>query len=85
MKRSSTGETLTAPLTGAEFAVMRYLTRPKTTTQIEPLVTNARTIARRLLDRGLLERRKGTGVPGDPYFYQLSRLGGVVVAALGQG
>ena len=85
MTRTKSGQPMAAPITGAEFAVMRYLNRPKTTAQLDQLVTNSRSVAKGLLDRGLLERENDASVPGNPYRYRLSRIGKVVVAALDGG
>lgn len=71
-----------APITGREFAVMKYLNQPKTTAQLDLLVSDSRGIATRLLRRGLVERETDSSVPGNPFRYSLSRIGNVVVAAL---
>ena len=63
---------------------MKYLNRPKTTGQLDMLFSNSGGVTRRLLNRGLVEREKDAGVPGNPYRYRLTRIGSVVVAALGQ-
>lgn len=85
MNPTKTGNPMLAPITGREFAVMKYLNRPKTIAQLDLLVSDSRGAALRLLERGLVEREKDSSVPGNPFRYRLSRIGSVVVAALEQG